>query len=172
MNSLLLPSFLTQHPLCWMHVCRDSENGYVVTNLLFLQLENLLLHFSDLSVHAVHALDQLFLGQFGGRRVLLFYHVKSVSSCWWGLDFDSKLRLLAKNEKGSLSWQETTEEVRSSHVMKKGVWKYESAVNHGKVHLTKFVSAGTKTSETNWLLSLEECLQRNRAHLFDLHSGS
>ena len=52
-----------------------DKGFYLVTNLLFLQLENLLLHFSYLSVYTVHTLDQLLLGQFGWRRVLLFPHV-------------------------------------------------------------------------------------------------
>lgn len=54
--------FLYNTYCVWSEPCSGTKYSHYVTNLLFLQLENLLLHFSDLSVHAVHTLDQLLFG--------------------------------------------------------------------------------------------------------------
>ena len=63
-------------------------------HLLLLQLEDLLLHFGDLPVHAVHALDELLLGQLGGRRVLVLPQVGRMPAWGRGLHFDAVLGLL------------------------------------------------------------------------------
>ena len=86
-------------------------------HLLLLQLEDLLLHFGDLPVHAVHALDELLLGQLGGRRVLVLPQVGRMPAWGRGLHFDAVLGLLNHSQpKASMtSIQMKTTSIKQQH---------------------------------------------------------
>ncbi len=65
------------------------------THLFLFQFENLLLDLGNLTVNAVHALNQLLLGEFGGRCVCILTHLWNST---WGraLHLHTKLGVLSQ----------------------------------------------------------------------------
>lgn len=66
-------------------------------HLFLLQLADLLLHHGDLAVHAVHALDQLLLGQPRGRQLQLGVGVRGAGGGHW-LQLARQAAVLSRRE--------------------------------------------------------------------------
>lgn len=69
------------------------------THLFLFQFENLLLDLGNLTVNTVHALNQLLLGEFGGRCVCILTHLWN-STCGRALHLHTKLGFLSQKTGG------------------------------------------------------------------------
>lgn len=72
----------------------ETKSSACCAYLLFLQFQDLLLHFCDFAIYAVHALDQFFLGQLGRWSILVLPTRLTRNWRRWSLMLSSKSRVL------------------------------------------------------------------------------